>query len=490
MPSSSTLILIFFVVTLLLCFGGRQLHVSERPRRMLPLLFALALGGLLAYQALWQIWGGNSIPFQKFMRRYDRRPTSIAATDQPRGKILDRYGRLLSETPLKKRWERRAPLGAAAMPLLGYSHTTYGLSGLERVFDSLLGGFDEALDTANPPPVGFFERFRRMPQRRGKDVVLTLDRDYQRLAYKLLAGRKGAVVMMDPNNGALLAMVSSPSVNYAGIEQAMHDKANSPLFNRALHGLYPPGSTFKIFTAAVALEQDQAHPLACDASGWEPGPYTRPIRDTHPLSGLVTLDKAIIQSSNIYFARTARAVGYPAMRDAFDVLFPDKQLTIAYQRVREAQSVAAVFPDYSKRPNQIAYVGFGQGDLLLTPLHLTVLTASIANGGYAVTPSVIEQQIQPPRPIWQAKTARRVSKALYQTTRHGTAKACQIRNLPVCAKTGTAENASNRDHAWFTCYAPADDPQIVITVLVEEGGYGAATALPIARKLLEKSLSR
>ncbi len=488
-----TLLLLGAACGLVMILGGillkrNQSDKQTRPFLLLPILFALMLIALLGYQAYWQLWGGFSIPFQRFQRKYDRRSLNLQA--KTRGTIYDSQGKVLSKAASDTNpWPRITPLGEASTNLIGYSQKKYGLSALERVFDTVLSGFDAEVEpyTTSAP---ILTRLRRKPTRAPQDITLTINADYQRLAYQLLAKRKGAVVVLDPHTGAILALASSPSIAPDKISQGIYDKANSPLFNRAIYGLYPPASTFKIFTAAVAIESKLDRPLACDKNGWMPGPYTKPIRDTHPSTKPITLENALIHSSNIYFGRMAKLCGAVRMKESFDRFFPQSRISLARQHQREILTQSTIFPDLIKRPNQVAYCGFGQGDLLMTPIHVAMITASIANGGFVVKPAFAKAQLAPPRRIWQTQTTRRIGAALYQSTRHGTAKAIQLPNLPICAKTGTAQNSSGKDHAWFTCYAPADKPTVVITVLVEQGGYGAATALPIAKQLLKHIFQR
>ena len=141
-------------------------------------------------------------------------------------------------------------------------------------------------------------------------------------------------------------------------------------------------------------------------------------------------------------------------------------------------------PDLSKRPNQLAYVGFGQGELLLTPLHVAALTAAFANGGVLMPPHLGPGAPEAPRRVWRADVAELVRHLMRRSVERGTSRGVAMRGLRVCGKTGTAET-SGRDHAWFTCFAPEENPQIVVTVLVEHGGFGAQAALPIAKRLLE-----
>lgn len=470
---------LLFLATLALCAAGALLWRGRRAGTHgwgLAAFLGAALAALLLHQACWQLSGCGSTAFQKFQRRYDARPATLARVAQNRGRLLDRNGAILAEAEPGQRWGLHTPLGPATLHTIGYASREYGLSGLTRVYDAPLCGF------AEPTAAGDLLR-RATPQ----DIRLTLDARYQRLAQEALAGRKGAVIMLDPRDGAILALVSSPSAEPSALRAAMRDRANAPLFNRATQGLYPPGSVLKPLTAALALERGKAGRYVCPARGWAPAAYTKPIRDTHthpPEADTLDLPTAFAESSNIWFAKAATACGWPAFRDALTRCGLDQGYTLARSGRRLYASEPGHLPNLDAAPNRVAYLGFGQGDLLLTPLHIAALTAALANDGTLAPPHLGPGAPTAPKRIFSPTVARHVRALMRRSVTHGTSRAIAIPGLPVAGKTGTAET-SGPDHAWFTCYAPADNPQIVITVLIEHGGFGAATALPIAKRLLQ-----
>ena len=467
-----------FLALLGLCAVG----VWARPTRAkgwrgwgLPVCFAVAFVALLAHQAVWQLSGAGSIGLQKFQRRYDTRPSAVARASAERGRLLDRHGAVLAEAVPGKRWGHRAALGPAGLHVVGYSSREFGLSGAERVYDARLCGFTV--------PRGPEDLLRRGA---AEDVRLTLDAGLQRVAYEGLAGRKGAVVALDPRSGEILALVSSPSAEEGDLAAAMRDGRNAPLFNRATQGLYPPGSVFKVFVAALAVQQGLARPYACPAEGWSAAPNTPRIRDTHrhgPGEDRLDLGTAFAESSNIWFAKAARACGWAAFLTAARKAGLGAGFTLAACGERAMETAAGRVPDLSQRPNQLAYVGFGQGELLLTPLHVAALTAAVANGGVLAPPHVGPGVEAAPRRVWGADVAELARLLMRESVERGTSRGVALPGLTIGGKTGTAET-SGRDHAWFTCFAPAERPEIVVTVLVEHGGFGAQAALPIAREVL------
>jgi peptidoglycan glycosyltransferase len=475
MPFSLHLLflIVFLLITILLTLWS----FAKRYRGgwWATLLFGSLCFALLVHQAYWQIRGGGSVALTQFKRNHDTRPPVREDQRLERACLRDRHGVLLAGPSKDSKWGHDAPFGPAAFHVIGYDIKGRGTTGLERVFASTLWGV--------APPSGLTE-FLQAPK--PKDVTLTLDSRLQRLAYDLLKGRRGAVVALDPRNGEILALVSSPAPEEANLLAAERDRKNTPLFNRATQGLYPPGSIFKIFSAALALEKGKGGHYVCPPKGWAPGASTRPIRDTHPQEAgeLISIDKAFAESSNIWFAKSTLACGWKAVDDAIDRAGFRQGITLASNGPHSFGTKAGVVPELYAVPNRIAYLGFGQGDLLVTPVHMAAMTATIANEGLYVPLQLERGQKAASKRVWPRAVAKRVRDLMTGSVRSGTSRGVALSGLTVAGKTGTAEN-SGRDHAWFTCFAPAASPEIVVTVLIENGGYGAASALPVARELLQ-----
>lgn len=439
------------------------------------LFFGVCLLGLLTHQAYWQVRGGGNVALTRFKRNHDHRSPIREDQRSQRACLLDRDGNLLAGPPSAGKWGHETSLGPAAFHVIGYDVKGRGTTGLERVFAPRLWGV--------APP----ERMRDLLQvPKPENITLTLDRTLQQQAYALMKGRRGAVVVTDPRNGEVLALVSSPAPLETNLLEAERDRKNSPIFNRATQGLYPPGSVFKIFSAAVALEKGKGGRYVCPPTGWAPGAYTKPIRDTHPQKAgeAIAIDKAFAESSNIWFAKALMASGWKAVDDAAQRAGLREGITLASCGAFSFGTKAGVVPELHYAPNRIAYLGFGQGDLLVTPVHIAALTATIANDGLYAPLHLERGRAGVAQRVWARPVAKRVKELMRGSVLSGTSKGVSFSGLEVCGKTGTAEN-SGADHAWFTCFAPAQNPKIAITVLVENGGYGASAALPIARDLLK-----
>jgi peptidoglycan glycosyltransferase len=457
---------------------------------LLRLLFTGALAAVLCYQASWQMLGFTKPDFVKFMRRYNRRPNA-AEKQVMRGPILDRRGRVLAAPVPGDIWGRRYPLGAAAAHPLGYYHSKYGITAVERVCDPALSGY--AVENRDDARTLFAQRAAE-----GQAITLTLDQSLQQKAYDLLAGRKGAVVVMRPRSGALLALVSSPGFDPLDPAAALADDANAPAFNRAVQGRYPPGSTLKILIAGLALDKGLSPVYACPGQGYIAGPGTPPIRDSEyyayarkgaawPGWGRIGLADAAVHSSNVYFAQLGVACG----PEAFNELAARAKLNepLVYLRASggDLGSARGHAPEVAKK-RALALLAIGQGDMLATPLHVACFTAAAAADGRMMRPRLGKDD--PPEEVsrlFSEQTAARLRTILREAVVKGTGKGADLPGLDVCGKTGTAQATGGEDHAWFTCFAPRGRPNIVVTVLVERGGFGAKAALPVARGLLEEA---
>jgi len=472
---------------------------SGRPSRSssatLKLLCLAAFAAVFVCQLSWQLAGFRNADFMRFMRRYNRRP-SAASIQVVRGPILDRTGRVLAAPVPGDVWGRRSPLGAAAVHPVGYYHGTYGLTGVERVMDAPLAGF--GVDT----PDQRTKLGRNLLDNRaveGAAVTLTLDARLQERAYALLDGAQGAVVALDPRTGALLALVSSPGFDPVDPAVALRDTVDRPAFNRALQGLYPPGSTLKILMAATACDAGLAPVFSCPGDGFVPAANTKPIRDSEYYGaeraggvwggwGRIGLRDALVHSSNVYFAQLGLRLGPDRFLETAGLLRLNGSLTILASGEASMASAEGRLPELVGRSRQMAYVGMGQGGVLLTPLHVACMTAAIANGGAWVPPRL--QASAAPEPevrVFKKASAQATAAMMRDVVLHGTGRGANVPGLSVCGKTGTAQADGGADHAWFTCFAPQKRPRLVVTVLVERGGFGAAAAVPVARALLEEA---
>lgn len=401
-----------------------------------------------------------------------------------RGGFYDRSGEVLAHTA-EAGALRRYSEGWALGPVVGYLDPRIGAAGLEARYAAELTGrpaFWSALGL-NASLTG-----------QGEDMVLTLDKNLQMRAMRLLAGKKGAAVVLEPS-GAVLALASQPSFNPSTVAdkwaEVSQDKS-APLLNRATQGLYPPGSTLKLLTLETALRRD---PGVKDRIFHCPGKLELPGYTVHcpRAHGDIDLATALAVSCNVTFARLGLELGNAALaREAERAFFNarvDFDLPVA----------VSSFPRGQTGEGEIAQRAIGQGQVLVTPLAMALLTAGIATGGTIMRPYLVKEHRLGGRVLdWvipekmseftPPAVAAVITEMMVKATEAGTARAAALPGVKVAGKTGTAENPLGAPHAWYVGFAPASAPRVVVAVVVENGGSGAAAAAPIARELLDMAL--
>ncbi len=493
------LLLAMLVFSCKLAFAGRSHKATKAGAsfRGIAITIGIALFAVLVYQGTWQLAGFRSRGLMQFMRGHNAR---VGAADKQilRGIIRDCNGEPLARTLPDSAWKRAYPLGPAAAHVVGYAHPIYGWSGVERAADTALSGCGLA-DSTELSRLGKNMLDLKRPE--GSDITLTIDARLQRTAYDLLAGRGGAVVVLRPSDGAILAMASSPSFNPADPSSGMRSR-NAAMLNRAAQGLYPPGSTFKIAMAMMAVDIGKTPRFDCPADGFRADPRAHPIRDSEYSSwkrdgrvwkgwGVIGLNDAFAHSSNVYFARLGIECGADQFNSLIDRLGFRENVVFFDSGSGIIQANPANIPRIG--PNErrpLSQMSIGQGAMLLAPLHVAMLTSVVANHGMLVQPRL---QANPPqgeivaRRVVSTKAADTIAGYMRDAVRRGTGRGADIAGLEVCGKTGTAQAPGGADHAWFTCFAPQSNPKIVVTVIVERGGYGAKSAIPVARAILDKS---
>lgn len=400
--------------------------------------------------------------------------------------------------------------------------TILGRSGLEKLYDSVLRGVDggKQLEVdASGRPVAEVDRKNTVP---GSNIHLTIDVNVQRAAEQAVAKQLdqlkaqgtpaagAAVIALDPNTGAVLAMVSAPEFNpnwfSRGIttkqwEQLNNDK-NHPFENKVIAGEYPPGSPFKIVTGAAALDQKKVTP---DEMIFDSGKHW--LIDKRNAEGealgWLNFNRALAKSDNVYFYEMGNRLGIENL-DTYARYFGLGEKTGINLVGEAAGNVAS--PEYKRKVfDQDWYLGetfdaaIGQSFHLVTPLQMAVLLSQVANGGIRYEPYVVsrvDNQDGTPAEIFGPKklgvlpipknVMDLIREGLRDVTNEGGTAGEVFKGFPiaVAGKTGTAENAHGRDHGWFVAYAPYDNPRIVVVALVEQGGFGAGAAGPIVRDIL------
>ena len=410
------------------------------------------------------------------------------------GRILDRRLRVLADsTVVGEGRVRRYPDGRLYAHVLGYRSRHYGLTGIEAEFNAALVGagprdpWTQLLDVLGRPPLG-------------NDVVLTIDADVQRAAVQALAGRRGAVVVLDPADGAVLALASLPDFAPESVDaewpQLTQDAA-APLLDRAAQGQYPPGSAFKPVTLAAGLASGRV----TDASTFDCPGYIvvagATISDFDKKGhGHVALPQAFTVSCNVSFVQVGLRTGAGA------IIATARALGLGRAPRFQLPAAAGHLPDPGRLGLRgLAQISFGQGELLVTPLQMAILAGTIGNRGVMVDPFVVAQVRAPDgqvvssfhsggaRQAIPAALASHVGRFMVSVVQSGTGTAAQIQGIAVAGKTGTAENPHGRTHAWFIGFAPADRPTLAVAVVLENAGVGGEVAAPVARAVLQAAFA-
>jgi peptidoglycan glycosyltransferase len=464
-------------------------------------LFAAGFFGLVAMLAYWQVYSREALannPENGFQTQ-----RSISS---PRGLILAGDGETVlaksvkRETPQGPVYDRVYPLGAPFSNVVGYWSTRYGATGIEIANNtdlSSIAGEPQTLDdlinraTGGPQP--------------GNNVVLTLDPELQELAYQELQGSltgRGSVVAINPKTGEILAMASSPSFDPNNIDDNYPELASAPdapLINRATQSLYPPGSVFKMITAAAALEAGVSpEDTFFDSGAYElPGYTVRNFEDKE--YGEVTFTRALAYSINVVFAKIAvdivgaKALTQMALNFGFGDPYDDFPLPVS------GSSVNSLPPD-QWTTGTLAQTAFGQGEVQSNSFEMALVTAAIANDGRMVKPRLVREVRSPDGIILDKPTAsiRRqaippgtastLNEMMQQVIIQGGLTEAEIPGVKVAGKTGTAESGNGNAHSWWITFAPADDPEIAMCVMVENGGRADRGALPLAARLMRAYL--
>ncbi len=494
-------ILVFFF--LLTCIRGSGFTGKKAAKGSAYRMFFAGLTAimvlLLAYQSTWQLAGFVRPDFVEFMKRYNRRPGN-PAENIVRGSILDRYGIELALADPDFPARRWYPGGAAFAHIIGYEDRFYGLAGVEAAEDATLNG---ATRSTGAEWQQFGRNLMVRDALRGHDVTLTIHAALQREADRLMRGRKGAVVMLDPRDGALLVVHSSPGFDPNKLQSTLFERRDDDarLLNRALHGLYPPGSTFKVLVAAAALEQGLDPVYNDPADGVRFGTGNRPIRDheyyDHERRGKVwrghgqlDMRMALLKSSNTYFARLGVATGGEHLTEIADRCGFNRGWMVMQGSSAPVQSKSASFTalgadDIAKTAQR----SIGQGDMLVTPLHMALLAAAIGRGGAMPEPT-LEYPVKDvmPTQVMRENTALRLAGMMRNTVAQGSARVADISGLEVAGKTGTAQNPRGEDHGWFIGFAPERNARLAFAVVIEHGGFGSQSAAPVAAGLLKKAV--
>ena len=475
---------------------------------LLRLSLALAIGysALAAGLVYWQV-----LEAQRLTNDPLNPLTLSAARLAPRGSIFDRNGNVLAHNVRGNGEPLREYPYAVAAPVVGYRSPIFGTAGLERTYDAQLTGL-----VSLRPGDELFRKFRDQPYN-PSDLLTSLDVELQRVATDLLGDRRGAIVVLEPATGRVLALVSSPTFNSNRIVDPntgrryvadLRERDDSPLLNRATQGLYVPGSVFKIVTAIAGLgsgaispsttfeDQPEEYETGFLVQGFRIRDFPRRVQTDHPLD----FYEATEVSSNIWFAHAGLETGPEALtefaarlgfgqRVPFDLPTSPSQVT----------GGAGPFGGFRDQV-ELANAAYGQAEVLVTPLQMALVASTIANDGLLMRPKLVDELRavdgsvttlgpQAWSQVLSPFEAQAISDAMQRAVEgpfgRDLAGSAKVPGIPTAGKSGTAELGDDAPpHSWFIGFAPADAPSIAVAVIVEGGGAGSQRAVPMAGDLM------
>ncbi|GAB3596970.1 peptidoglycan D,D-transpeptidase FtsI family protein [Microbacterium tumbae] len=485
--------------------------MTKELRRLSLVMLAMFLSLFIATSWI-QVVEADSLAQNKENTR-----TRLDSYEIQRGSIIVDGTPIAYSVPSDDRYAYQRAYTDPAMwaPVTGYFNPVLdSRTGIERALNEELSGTGAGAFLAE------IERIVSGQDQTGFSVELSLDADAQRAAYEALEGLEGAVVAIEPSTGRILAMASTPGydTNLLAAHDAdavnstyeeLRDSASNPLYNRAIAGsLNPPGSTFKVVVASAALATGD---WTMQSTVPNPARYTLPGTTTQISNAgggtcgpgaTVTLADAIRLSCNIPMAQIAVSIGDGAILEMAEKLGFNTSFDTPMS------STASTYPEGGLSDDKTALTGFGQGDVRATPLQMAMVSAALANGGVVMNPRMVDAVIGNDLSVvtasedtefgraMSAEVADAVTAAMVASVSSGAASNARMDGVDVAGKTGTAENGDTQPYTlWFTGFAPADDPQVAVAVVVEDGGgrgqsgTGNSLAAPIAKKVIEAVLN-
>ncbi|HEY4687301.1 MAG TPA: penicillin-binding transpeptidase domain-containing protein [Candidatus Subteraquimicrobiales bacterium] len=412
----------------------------------------------------------------------------------PRGKIISSDGKVLAKNKrVGLNYARVYPFGNLTSAVIGFNSVNYGRTGLEQTFNGNLLGKKKVATIED-----YINQIKE--ERIGNDLFLTLDTRLQQAATEALGDKNGAVVVLEPKTGEILSMVTYPRYDPNNLKEnwkSLVSDPETPLINRSTQGLYPPGSSFKVVTSAAALETETVTPDKVYDGPKELRVYGGRVTNYADQGfGEMPFQKALAVSCNTIFAQVGLELGAQNL-----VKFARKfglNRDIPFELPVERSKIPS--PRQMDKL-ELAWSAVGQGRILVTPLEIALVGAAIANDGEIMRPRLVKE-IRDYKgnvldrfedKVWVRPVSRETAQTLgflmVKVVDEGSGRRAKIAGISVAGKTGTAEPADKkRTHAWFVGFAPADDPQVVVAVVVEHAGVGGAIAAPIAKKIMEAAL--
>lgn len=487
---------------------------NQKSIRRVMIVFSFLLLALITYIAYFQGFKAQQIADKSGNQRLWAERNKVL-----RGTIYDKNMIALTESKRNNavKQDRTYTQGPLYAHIVGYASEKYGLTGLENTYDKELRSYDKisysihSLMNTLKFKEAFKNRVKEDEDIQGNSLVTSLDTEIQKTAYNALEGKKGAVVVLNPKTGEVVASVSSPTFNPNNLDDVMtaansKDNSTFPLINRSTAGMYAPGSTFKLVTLTSALEN-------------LPGVTNRTFNDNGKITfnskqslsnqagvafGHISLKEALKVSSNVVFGGLAMELGNNKLKTtaeqfSFNKSIPSDGLVIE----------KSIFPTLeASAKGNIAQSGIGQSSILATPMQMALVTSAIANDGTMMQPKLVNKVIDKNGKVVREVQSKEIGKSLSSgdaaiiknymrniVSSKEDGKWSVFNGLNAAGKTGTADyklpNGEDAvPNAWFVGFAPLDNPQYVIAVIVENGGAGSGIAAQVAGTTLRVAMGK
>lgn len=414
------------------------------------------------------------------------------STDIIRGDIKDCNGKLLATTlKTDEGFKRQYPYNQEFSHIIGYS--TFGKTGIELKYNNELSNVK-------------FEIIKRLNilknggELKGESLTLTLNETIQKKSYDLLGNQKGAIIVMEPSTGKLLSMVSYPNFNPNTIQtdwkNLNDDIENSPLLNRATQGTYAPGSTYKIVTAACAIENLNSWETFKNKCIGNQVFTDKTIKCFNSKNhGVVDLKQAFAVSCNTTFALLGVNLGSSNLKSISERLGFNKNISYPLDYSKSLFSL-----NKNSTESELVETAIGQGKTLTTPFQMARIVSAVANSGILMKPYVVshiedgngktikEFKPQKEKRLFSKNVSDELTDMMSEVVKTGTGISAKIDGITVAGKTGTAEVDKQLPHSWFVGFAPAENPKVSIVVLLENSGEGGLKATPVAREIIKTAL--
>ncbi|MBD5475874.1 MAG: penicillin-binding protein 2 [Lachnospiraceae bacterium] len=471
--------------------SGKNRKRKKRNRQILAVtyLFVAVFLCMMGYTCYYAITNQQELINNSYNGRQE-----LLISQNRRGTIYAAGGQVLaqSETGEDGSETRVYPYGNLFAHAVGYaSNGKYGIESLSNYY--LINSNAKLADKVASDVAG-----EKYP---GDSVVTTLDVGVQEVAFQSLGIYKGAIIVSEPDTGKIIAMVSKPDFDPNEIDaiwdELLEDKESSVLLNRATQGLYPPGSTFKIVTALEYIREnpDTYNQYSYQCSGrFTSGQDT--INCYHgSVHGYEDFTKSFAKSCNSSFANIGMQIDRARFGDTLNSLLFNKELPVAFN-----YNKSRLIVDESTTDSDIMQAVIGQGTTQITPLHLNMITCAIANKGVLMKPYLVDyvknnegniiKQFNPNtyRKLMSEEEAAALNILMQEVITSGTGTKLAGQSYTAAGKTGSAEYSSvkTESHAWFTGFAPAEDPEVCVTIIIEGAGSGGDYAVPIAKRIFNE----